>query len=285
MKTCIYNISEYLRRKSSGEEVISCATLYGIEATQRTADDFLVLVVNKENASFYSYKLVERAFHVIDYRESIPHTIAENIAPELLHNDFVMRWWGHVFFEHDGQCTYDPYYDDIKISEGSTVSFKELIDQVSASISSIHIPCTASKVFLTGDLAGCSLVRYAFQMKMAPSDVHFLSMSSYEDFDENQFVTLPVERLNELQILLNGTFPYSTFASAPVSVTLPLLSMGSEMTPSIKWEDMIAEQQKDYSVGNFDFKRIFVRVECDPFQNIFLSCTDIKGNRKVKQII
>ena len=83
----------------------------------------------------------------------------------------------------------------------------------------------------------------------------------------------------------SGTFMYSALTSSPVSVTLPLLSVSSEMTPGIKWEDMLAEQQKDYSVGNFDFKRMFVHVECDPFQNIFLSCTDLKGNRKVKQII
>lgn len=285
MKTCVYTHSDYLRRKSSGEEVVSCATLYGIEATKQTTDDFLVLVVNKENMSFYSYKNVEGTFHVIDYRESVPHAIAESITPELLHDDHVMRWWSHVFFEHDGQCTYDTYYDDLKVSEGNTVSFKELIDKVATSISAIQISNTASQVFLTGDLARCSLVRYVLQMKLAPSRVHLLSALSHEDFDENQLVTLPVERLNQLALFVNGTFMYSALTSSPVSVTLPLLSVSSEMTPGIKWEDMLAEQQKDYSVGNFDFKRMFVHVECDPFQNIFLSCTDLKGNRKVKQII
>ena len=285
MKTCTQTYSDYLRRKTSGEDIVSAATLYGIEAIAKTTDDFLVLDVNMKNISYYKYKNVEGKFHVTDFMESIPHTIAESITPELLHNEHVMRWWSHVFFEHDGQCTYDKYYDDLKVYEGNTISFKELIDKVSASISSIHIPCTASKVFLTGDLAGCTLLRYVLQMQLAPSRVHLLSMSSHEDFDENQLVTLPVERLDQLSLFVNGTFSYLTLASAPVSITLPLLSMGSEMTPGIKWEDMLVEQQKDYSVGNFDFKRMSVHVECDPFQNIFLSCTDIKGNRKVKQII
>jgi hypothetical protein len=159
------------------------------------------------------------------------------------------------------------------------------MDKVSASISAIQIPNIPSQLFVTGDLAECSLVRYVLQLKFAPSHVHLLSVSSHDDFDENQLVTLPAERLNQLALFVNGTLSYSTLASAPISVTLPLLSMDSEMTPGIKWEDMLTEQQKDYSVGNFDFKRMTIRVECDPFQNIFLSCTDIRGNRKVKQII
>ena len=285
MKTCTHTYSDYLRRKTLGEEVVSAATLYGIEATAKTTGDFLVLVLNMESVSYYNFKNVEGKFHVTDYKESVPHTITETITPELLHNEHAMRWWSHVFFEHDDQCTYDTYYDDLEVSEGNTVSFKELIDKVSASISAVQMPNTASQVFLTGDLAGCSLVRYVLQMKLSPSRVHLLSMSSHEDFDENQLVTLPVDRLNQLALFVNGTFSYSTLALAPVSVTLPLLSMGSEMTPGIKWEDMLTEQQKDYSVGNFDFKRMSVHVECDPFQNIFLSCTDLKGNRKVKQII
>lgn len=285
MKTCVYNNSDYLRRKLSGEEVVSAATLFGKEVIAHTADDFLVLVLNVESVSYYNFKNVEGKFHVTDYKESIPHTIVESVTPELLYDEHATKWWSHVFFEHDGQCTYDTYYDDLKVSEESTVSFKELIDKVAASISAIQIPNTTSQVFLTGDLAGCTLVRYVLQMKLAPSRVHILSMSSQEDFDENQLVTLPVERLDQLSLFVNGTFSYLTLASAPVSITLPLLSMGSEMTPGIKWEDMLVEQQKDYSVGNFDFKRMSVHVECDPFQNIFLSCTDIKGNRKVKQII
>jgi len=285
MKTCVYNNSEYIKRKLSSEEVVSAATLYGKEAMAHTADDFLVLVLNVENISYYNYKNVEGKFHVTDYKESIPHTIVESITPELLYDEHVTKWWSHVFFEHDGQCTYDTYYDDLKVSEGNTVTFKELIDKVAASVSAIQFPYTTSQVFLTGDLAGCTLLRYVLQMKLAPSRVHILSMSSNEDFDENQLVTLPVESLNQLALFVNGTFSYLTLASAPVSVTLPLLSMGSEMTPGIKWEDMLTEQQKDYSVGNFDFKRMSVHVECDPFQNIFLSCTDLKGNRKVKQII
>ena len=285
MKTCVYNNSDYLRRKLSGEEVVSAATLYGKEAIAHTSDDFLVLVLNVESVSYYNFKNVEGKFHVTDYKESIPHTIVELVTPELLHNEHVTKWWSHVFFEYDGQCTYDAYYNDLKVSEGNTVSFKELIDKVAASISAIQIPNTTSQVFLTGDLAGCTLVRYVLQMRLAPSRVHIFTMSSHQDFDENQLVTLPVEHLNQLALFVNGAFSYSTLASAPVSVTLPLLSIGSEMTPGIKWEEMLAEQQKDYSVGNFDFKRMSVHVECDPFQNIFLSCTDIKGNRKVKQII
>lgn len=285
MKTCVYNNSDYLRRKLSGEEVVSAATLFGKEVIAHTADDFLVLVLNVESVSYYNFENVEGKFHVTDYKESIPHTIVESVTPELLHDEHVTKWWSHVFFEHDGQCTYDTYYDDLKVSEGNTVSFKELIDKVAASIPAIQIPNTASQVFLTGDLAGCTLVRYVLQMKLAPSRVHIFTMSSHQDFDENQLVTLPVERLDQLSLFVNGTFSYLTLASAPVSITLPLLSMGSEMTPGIKWEDMLVEQQKDYSVGNFDFKRMSVHVECDPFQNIFLSCTDIKGNRKVKQII
>ena len=56
------------------------------------------------------------------------------------------------------------------------------------------------------------------------------------------------------------------------------------MMSETNWDSMLDNQRADYSVGNFDFKKVNVQVECDVFQNIFLICDDLDGNRKVKHI-
>jgi len=279
------NYDDYLSRKTSGEKIIPIASMYGLWASSFTSDDFLVITLNMDTFSFYKYHVEGGKFFVADFRESIPHQISKYIPHHFIQDSAMMQWWKNVFFEQDGQCTYDSYYDTLSISEDSNIVFKDLINDVEALVHSLHIPSTETQLFLTGDLSGCFLVRYVFQQCFPSSKVRMLQASSTDDLiNEKDIVLRPEEQLKNYVLHANGDIKFSMLTTSPVSITLPLLSMNSMMISGVNWGEMLHDQQEDYSVGNFGFKKVNIHVECDVFQNIFIVCEDLKGNRKVKHI-
>ena len=282
---CICNYQDYLNRKSSGENVISKAALYGFQASRFTSDDFLVIVLSLDNVSFYRYHVDNRKFFVTDYKEALPHQISNFISLETIHDTAIKKWWDNIFFEREGLCTYDTYYDGLTISEDSDITFKDIIKNIVDVVSTINIPTDGSYVFLTGDLSTCPLIRYAFQQNLPSSIVNVLpSPTCEESVCEKDIVIYPEEQLENLVLYANGGIKFSMLAISPVSITLPLLSVRDMMMSETNWDSMLDNQRADYSVGNFDFKKVNVQVECDVFQNIFLICDDLDGNRKVKHI-
>ena len=113
----------------------------------------------------------------------------------------------------------------------------------------------------------------------------YLQVGNFSDLiNEKDIVLRPEEQLKNYVLHANGDIKFSMLTTSPVSITLPLLSMNSMMISGVNWGEMLHDQQEDYSVGNFGFKKVNIHVECDVFQNIFIVCEDLKGNRKVKHI-
>lgn len=288
--TIIKNKEEYIKRRALGEKVVPIATLFGYEAmtTNSKVDNFLVLEMGKSDFSFYLYKVSNGKFCVSDCKENAGHQIGNFLTPEMLANDAITRWWNCVFYEHDGVCTYDDYYNGLTISDNSDIKFEDLINNVADCVSSLSLPTSTNQLFLTGDLKNNPVLRYVLQRQLEQGEVHLLpKVSLNEDVDENEIVILPMERLDQLALNTNEAVKLKEITSNPISITLPFDSMDNEMLSGIKWSDMLVdeqEKQKDYSVGNMDFKNISLCVECDAFQNIFLACQDLRGNRKIIQI-
>ena len=281
---CVYNYDDYIRRKLAGEDVVSATTLYGINAKDRNTEDFMVVVLNETDCSFYKYVLKDGRFHITDYQEVIQHSMADSLPLSMVQNMDTIKWWNHVFFERNGICTFDTHYDTLRIAEDSEMTFKELMERIAQSLPSLGLPPITTQVYLTGDLA-CPVFRYVLQQANPSYNVWALpAISENVSLDENEVVPVPMELFDQLAINANGGMAFSLFARAPIIVNMPILSKDSEMAMDTKWEDMLVDQQTDYTVGNFDFKVIRLRVECDPFQNAFLSCQDTRGNRKVRQI-
>lgn len=275
-----------MKRKLSGEIIVSSATYMGYKAitTYQAPDNFMVVVMNMDNLSFYVYNVKEEKFCIKDYKESLQHTITDLITTELLQNNDVIKWWKCIFYEHDNVCTYDPYYDALKISDNSDITFKEIIERLSSHISSLQLPTGISQLFLTGDLATNPLIKYVLQRLTASKSVLSLTDFTGNDIpDENEIVIVPKERLDHMSLNVKGSVNFTELIPTSLKITLPLDSIGNLMSSDTKWEDMLVDKQQDYNVGNLAFKTISVRVECDSFQNIFLSCKDLRGNRKVKQ--
>lgn len=275
-----------MKRKLSGEIIVSSATYMGYKAitTYQAPDNFMVVVMNMDNLSFYVYNVKEEKFCIKDYKESLQHTITDLITTELLQNNDDIKWWKCIFYEHDNVCTYDPYYDALKISDNSDITFKEIIERLSSHISSLQLPTGISQLFLTGDLATNPLIKYVLQRLTASKSVLSLTDFTGNDIpDENEIVIVPKERLDHMSLNVKGSVNFTELIPTSLKITLPLDSIGNLMSSDTKWENMLVDKQQDYNVGNLAFKTISVRVECDSFQNIFLSCKDLRGNRKVKQ--
>jgi hypothetical protein len=226
----------------------------------------------------------EGRFHVDEFRESVPHSLSDVVSSDMMHDKATMKWWEAVFFEHDGECTYDAYYDSLKISEKSDTTFKELIKKTSSIISTLQLPRTSYKIFVSGDYADNFLFRYVLQQEISVKQIVVLPKSDGKElFEENSIVSLPdiisTGRLNTSPLLT-----LDMMLTNSVNITLPLASADGFLANKLRWKDILADMNKDYSAGNLDFKIISVCVECDVFQNTYLSCHDLRGNKKVVQL-
>ena len=281
--TLINNNTEYIHRKLNGEDVVPVATLYGFQAMRCASGDFLVVEFNEDNHSVYHYK--DTYFRISEYKESLFHSLPSVIRDFYINNKSVKKWWNSVFYESNGKCLYDFSYDSLRISEESPIPFFKLIAEVSDFIRDLHFPTLSSDLFLTGDLSRCPVVRYVFQQMVRGYNVNVLSPVSEEDYiNKPLLVPVPQIILEAIQFSVNDAVPFKMKVAQPVKIRLPLCSLDKEIMPGVRWTDMVCDKRKDYSVGNFEFKIIFLLLESDPFQNVFLSCFDMNGNRIVKQI-
>lgn len=278
------NYNEYLNRRLLGEDVISVATLYGFNAlaANLAMDGFVVMELNKSNYSCYKYNVQDGRFRVTAYnKEAVSHDITQVLTDELLQNETIMRWWKSVFYESDGICTYDSYYDHYKIADGSEVDFKEIIKKLSERVSAMQLPVEGmSQVLLTGELSKNPMLRYVVQEKIGKALVLFENQQT-ESLNERDVIALPKEKLSQLSLNASESIKLMTLVDSPVNITLPLNSMGNVMLSRKTWKDALVNEQEDYSVGDLKFKKLNIQVECDVFQNIFLSCKDLSGKRKV----
>ena len=87
--TLINNNADYIHRKLNGEDVVSVATLYGLQAMQCTSGDFLVVEFNEDNHSVYQYKVHDNLFQISDYFESLHHSLPSAIRDLYLNNKSV----------------------------------------------------------------------------------------------------------------------------------------------------------------------------------------------------
>lgn len=285
------NSKDYLQKRLSGEKIVSAATIYGINAmsSQKPSDSFIVFALNYNGFSCFEYRVNRGKFYVSACEENKVLNITK-LSAEMLQDEAMLRWWNCVFYEQAGIRHYDEEYDTLKIANDCNTVFKDVIKEFSDSISSMGFPKKRCPVFLTGDLAENPLLQYVLQQQFSIKEIMVLTCKEKENIsiNENDIVALPESKLNELMLNTNTNISLASIVSKPVRITLPLDSISSVMVLDLdknkKWEDALADKQKDYSVGNIDFKVIDLQVECDSFQNIFLSCLDINGNRKVLQV-
>ena len=281
--TCAGNTKDYIERKLAGEDVISPGSLYGYMALSEglESDAFLVLDIDFERMSFYRYVSKSGRIRIVDYREDVSHAITELLDANAWLDAATDRWWNCVFFDCNGQLSYDPSYDVLSVSDNCNVPFKTVLDGVSNIFTSLFQSSKVAPLFICGELCQSPLIRYVLQ-QMTGSPVKILSKQEKDvSFNENEVAAIPEEKLRQLSINTGTVISFYQMTSTPVAILFPLSSLDSELTSNVPWKSLIADNSIDYSVGEMGFKMVRLSVEYDPFQYIFLSSNDTNGNRKV----
>ena len=285
--TPVYDSRDYIARKRAGESVISVLSVYGSRAMSivPSAREFLVLMLNRDNYSFFFFTVNEGRFRISSSQEAVPHELSSILSEGLSQDDSVVRWWNCVFYDENGFCSYDTAYDSLGVFEGSDKTFGQLLRQLSEAFSRMDLPTRVSHVFLGGELLKNAAVRYTVQQFYSSRQLSVLpEIAGDVVLDENRLVTLPDEQLNRMSIELNGAIPFSAFVSSPVLLTLPLDSVNNQMVENYSWNAILSDLEVDFSVDEMCFKNVWLQVECDALQNIFLASRDMKGSRKVIQL-
>jgi len=278
--------SDYLQRRLSGEPVISLASMFGIGALRQIPclTGFDVLSLYGDVYSVYSYQTENGKFRVSDMHESLSHALKEILPTALFMDQNTIKWWDCIFFEQDGKRIYDAAYDDLIVAEGNTLCFKDVINSARQELSQFLISEQATHIFLAGDLASNPLFQYLLQVLFPAKRITPLMPEQNKNIKENHFV-IPNKRIEKISLQTNPNVTLSSLVSQPSHITVPLdSSMDSDMISSLKWKDMLTDEQKDYSVNNLNFKKIQLRVDYDAFSNIFVTSEDVHGHRKVVQI-
>lgn len=284
--TCAHNTKDYIERKLAGEEVISPGSFYGHMALSEglDSDTFIVLNIDLERLSFYRYVSKSGRIRIIDYNEDVFHTITRILEEGVWFDEATNKWWNCVFFDCNGQLNYDPSYDTLSISDNCDIHFKAVLEGVSDLLGSlIFQPSKKVQTFILGKLSHSPLIRYILQ-QMTGSSVKILSKQDTEvSFNENDMADIPEEKLRQITVNSGTLISFYQMTSYPVTMTLPISSLENDFTSNVPWKSLLADNSMDYSVGELGFKMVRLYVECDPFQNVFLSSRDAHGNRKVIQ--
>ncbi len=133
------------------------------------------------------------------------------------------------------------------------------------------------------------LVRYVLQQKLTTQD-RSIRLITCEDIKTNNYdgpqnrIIYPTEIIQTLPMQINGGLYLDVIMQQPITITFPLLCINNVLVNDIRWSQLINDSSPDYSVGNLEFKYLFLQAECDVYGFIFLSCVDIHGNRLIVKL-
>ena len=283
-KSIVKNKDEYINRRLSGEEVISIASVYGYNAMELYGSDgkLVVIEVNRNNLSYYEYLVSAKQFCVKYNKDNICHSIAEVLDASVTYSQKIENWWKCVFYDDSGVICYDEEYDTLPIAEASEVQFSELISKLLNHLQSLNLPVAKSPIYLTGELSLNPMLQYIVQQVFSAQKISILPTISSLAKSEYDIVLFPIERLKQIDLKVNRPIMLNTLLASPLEVRLPLdSSLDTSMVLKTRWNEILSNNECDYSVGDLRFKYISLWVECDVYQNIFFCCRDMHGRYKV----
>ena len=153
----------YLQHKLLDINLISPGSAYGMSAMQKTKEDFAVVQLERGTYSFYTYHVENGRFRINNYEEHCPHNLFEDIPDGILENAETQKWHRCVFCTQNDSSYYDTEYDNLRIAEGSELTFREVLGKMSSAMQNMRRSLDEPTLFLTGCYAENPLVRYVFQ--------------------------------------------------------------------------------------------------------------------------
>lgn len=279
---------DYIERRLSGEKVIPRAYLHGLTAVEKreSANEVMVISISQSDLSIYLYEIKDNKFRIISFQENVHHTLSEVLSRELL-DEQTLVWWKTVFFEIDGRFIYDSSYDNLRINENSTQTFKDIMQSVEHSLEEMEISQVPSTVCMIGEYSTNPLFRYVIQEKLVK--INALHIITSEDApsvtfqgSQNQII-LPPE-IKSIFIRVNEGLNMESVMWQPMSVKLPLQCINNVLVNDITWSQLVSNNNPDYIGGNLEFKHLSLLAECDVYGDIFLSCEDSHGNNVIVKL-
>ena len=273
----------YIQQKLKGENVISPGSALGISALNMAIDDFVVLQLERDTYSYYTYRVDNGKFRVEDYAEQCPHHLFEELPKDVFENADTLKWHNCVFDRRNDDCIYDEAYNNLRISESCSMLFGEAIEALSSALRSLHFP-NQKQIFLVGNYTQSPLVRYVLQKELnkdTAAHVQLLNMADLSAIEfEMEYVLLDQERANAISIYLNGGMSPLFFVNAPAKVNIPIVMSKNEIVKGHPWGDLLTDVTPDFRVGNFDYKYLTLHTEYDALGGVYLVGKDVAGNSK-----
>lgn len=278
----------YLQHKLLDINLISPGSAYGISAMQKAKEDFAVVQLERETYSFYTYHVEGGRFRINNYEEHCPHNLFEDIPDGILENAETQKWHRCVFCTQNDSCYYDTEYDNLRIAEGSDLTFLEVLNKISSAMQNMRRSIDEPILFITGSYAENPLVRYVFQtffstdvkVKVLPLEVCNLDTIN----SEMGYVLPNQQRIDSLVLRINGGINLSFFVSSPAIVNVPVCMSDVEIANGQKWRKLFTDMTPDYRVGNVDYKYLNLQVEYDALGGIYLVGKDMSNNIKLIQL-
>ena len=193
------------------------------------------------------------------------------------------QWWNIVFYESNGICQYDLYYDNLPIADGCKMTFGELLSRLKDAIMQMPIDFATGNLFLTGSWIDCRPLRWLFQQQYG---ARFAILPQIElSKPESDAVVRPEKELSTNVLKVAGGIPINFLTEQKLSVTYPISCSDEVALGEMRWSSLIPSDKPEYTinVGGEDvaFKRLLIGAEYDVFGNVFLSCGDMYGNSRI----
>lgn len=273
----------YLQQRLIGEKVISPGSAYGISALNVATEDFVVLQIERDTYSYYTYKVENGKFRVEDYAEQRPHNLFVRFPKDVFEDADALKWHNCVFERRNDDCIYDDAYNNLRIAENSPMLFGEAIETLSSSLHSLHLPIQ-KQIFLIGDYVQNPLVRYVLQKELNKGTIaqvqslNMVDLSAVES--EMEYVLLDQERIDAIPVNLNGGMSPLFFVNAPAKVNVPIAMSKNEVAKGHRWEELLTDSTPDFRVGKYDYKYLTLHTEYDALGGVYLVGKDVADNSK-----
>lgn len=273
----------YLKRRLEGEDVLPSAYVYGLAASNLTNGPFAVLDLNDDYFSLYTYiRDCNGRFAVTGFSERVSHGLHDVINDKM--KVATTRWWNIVFYESDGICQYDLYYDNLPIADGCKMTFGELLSRLKDTIVQMMPNDFATgNLFLAGSWIDCRPLRWLFQQQYG---ARFAILPQIElSKPESDAVVRPEKELSDNVLKVTGGVSVNALAEQSLLVTYPVSCSDEVAFGEMGWSSLIPSDKPEYTinVGGEDvaFKRLLIGADYDVFGNVFLSCSDSYGNSRI----
>lgn len=273
---------EYLNRRQKGDEVLSSAYVYGLAASNLTNGPFAVLDLNDDYFSLYTYiRDCNGRFAVTGFSERVSHGLHDVINDKM--KVATTRWWNIVFYESDGICQYDLYYDNLPIADGCKMTFGELLSQLKDAVMQMSIDFATGNLFLTGSWIDCHPLRWLFQQQYG-TEFAILPQIVLSKPESDAVARPEIELLSNV-LKVAGGVPVNVLTEQRLLVTYPVSCSDEMALGEMRWSSLIPSDKPEYTinVGGEDvaFKRLLIGADYDIFGNVFLSCSDSYGNSRI----